>query len=149
MGWWKAPAPPLCSRLASSLTSGTIFMARKGPVAQGWGWGLGWPSPQLHSGPQQEELSFSGITMALATWPFRHIFPNTGSFRIAPSMGAPSQPVKAPQFTPVRHRVLCNPRQCQYSLRAEGTHIYTCTCMRTSTHTHTKCACVCSDTYTS
>lgn len=145
MGWWKAPAPPLCSRLASYLTSGTIFMARKGPVAQGEG--LGWPSPQLHSGPQQEELSLSGITMALLGL----------SVTSSPTLDLSGMPqawvpqaslsrLPSPLQSGTESSVLLGNASILCVLRA---HTYTCTCMRTRTHKHTKCRCVCSDTYTS
>lgn len=55
-------------------------------------------APQLHSRPQQEELSLSGITMALLG-PLSHP-PNAESFGIgASNMGAPGPPVKDPSFT--------------------------------------------------
>lgn len=103
-------------------------------------------APQLHSRPQQEELSLSGITMALLG-PLSHP-PNAESFGIgASNMGAPGPPVKDPSFTPVRRKFFSTPRQCQYSPCAEGVHARTH--IHTYMHTHAECRCVRAGRYTS
>lgn len=109
-------------------------MARTVPGALGKG--LGWPSPSSTPGLSRRaepEWHHHG-----ATWPFRHTLPNTGSFRIsAPSVGAPGQPVKDPQFTPVRHRLSALLTMPVFSVCAR-THMHA----HTYAHTHTVQACV-------
>lgn len=117
-------------------------MARTVPGVLGDG--LGWPSPQFHSGPQQEELSLSGITMALLG-PSITSFPTLDISGLVPRTWVPGQPVKDPQFTPARHRFLCTPRQCQYSPCAKGTqtHTHTHACAHACTHTADVCVLTC------
>lgn len=102
---------------------------------------LGWPSPEYHSGPQQEELSLSGITMALLG-PSITSFPTLDLSGLVPQAWVPGQPVEDPQFAPVRHRCLCTPRQCQYSPSAKGTQTHTHTHMHVHMHAHTVQTCV-------
>lgn len=125
IGQWEAPAPPLCCGPASSLTSGATITARTVPGALGGG--LGWPSSQLYSRPQQKEPSPRGIAMV----PLGHSVTSSPTLDLSglvPQAWGPQASLSGIAGHSSQAQIVCTLRQSQYSPRAKGVHTRTHAC---------------------